>query len=123
MKAKPMKRDNELQEWILCPVEEATHIELRLPCPLSYRMLPIILKGSRDANKEIVWSWNGNTDKPTLKPSILTKGGRWDKEMTKYTEYTCHSFVIDGMVQFLSDCTHENVNKTLDLNDIKLLTQ
>ncbi|MHC8396108.1 hypothetical protein ACYZT8_21075 [Pseudomonas sp. LB3P93] len=27
----------------------------------------------------------------------------------------CHSFVIDGCIQFLGDCTHELASQTVDL--------
>ena len=126
MKAKPVKRGkkhnedgSEYSAWVLCEIEEATHIELKLPCPLDYRIIPIITSGSRDSHSEIVWSWNGDTEKPTLKPSILTNGGRWDEAMTKYTEYRCHTWITDGKAQFLSDCTHDKVNQTVELNEVE----
>ena len=31
----------------------------------------------------------------------------------------CHSFVTDGRIQFLSDCTHALAGQTVDLPDIK----
>lgn len=33
----------------------------------------------------------------------------------------CHSFVRDGRIQFLSDCTHKLANQTVDLPDIDSL--
>lgn len=113
MKAKPLKINKNKEEtgYIQCEVSEATHIELNMPCNLPFRILPIILKGSRDNNAGVVWSWNGDTEKPTLKPSILTK--------SEYEHKRCHSFVKDGMVQFLSDCSHENVGKTIKLLEVE----
>ena len=35
----------------------------------------------------------------------------------EYVEEICHSFVIDGRIQFLSDCTHALANQTVDLPD------
>jgi len=34
------------------------------------------------------------------------------------TERICHSFITDGKIQFLSDCTHHLAGQTVDLNDI-----
>ena len=31
----------------------------------------------------------------------------------------CHSFVTDGRIQYLDDCTHELRGQTIDLPDIK----
>jgi len=120
MKAKPIKIiDN---QWVQVSKEEATHVELCFPLdmkytmdiepsytyyPLKQRIIPIQLSGSRaDTNN---WSWNGDTEKPTLRPSILTElnyGG---------THYRCHSFVNDGVVQFLGDCSHDKANTNLEL--------
>jgi hypothetical protein len=32
-------------------------------------------------------------------------------------DYVCHSFVKEGMIEFLSDCTHDMKNKTVELPD------
>lgn len=57
-----------------------------------------------------VWDWNGSYDKPTFSPSLLVNG-RWP-------ESRCHSFVRDGMIQFLDDCWHDKKNQTLPLPPI-----
>lgn len=121
MKAKPLKiHPNGIgYGYLHCKVEEATHIELNLPCPLNDRIIPIIMRGLRDSIKKIVWTWNGDTEKPTLKPSILTNGGVYSEDCTEYTKYRCHTWITNGEAQFLSDCTHENVNKTLPLLDVE----
>ncbi|MCK5021120.1 MAG: hypothetical protein KAS32_29185 [Candidatus Peribacteraceae bacterium] len=109
MKAKPYKRVP--GDYVECSVEECTHLLLMLPGPLPKRMLPVILKGSRDKHPGVVWSWNGDTEKPTVKPSISTRGGY-------KCEVKCHSWVNDGKVQFLNDCSHDLAGQTLDLLDI-----
>jgi hypothetical protein len=58
------------------------------------------------------WQFNGDVEKPTFTPSLLAfnsppPNGR------------CHSFVKDGRIQFLGDCTHELKGQTVDLPDIK----
>jgi len=123
MTARPIKRM--IDQWEPCSVEEATHVELHFPIdihvtvdlnppytyyPLTKRIIPIQLTGSRaDTNN---WSWNGDTERPTLRPSILTEvnyGG---------VLYRCHSFVNDGVVQFLEDCSHELRGKSIPLEKI-----
>lgn len=82
------------------------------------------------------WEWNGNGDKPTFSPSILVKGhdftakGRADYEVWRAAGFpagdreferaptVCHSFINDGRIQFLSDCTHALAGQTVDLPDV-----
>ena len=105
MKAKPYKLEN--NSYIPCKIEETTHLLFNLPGPISTRMLPVILRGSRAGTN--CWSWNGDTEKPTVKPSILSDNGT-DR---------CHTWINDGKVQFLDDCSHELKGQTLDLLDIE----
>lgn len=58
------------------------------------------------------WKFNGDFEKPTFMPSILTTMP--DGE----SEYVCHSFIVDGKIQFLGDCTHALAGKTLDLPEL-----
>jgi hypothetical protein len=56
------------------------------------------------------WDWNGDLEKPTFSPSLLnyieSPGGR-----------RCHSFIKEGRIQFLGDCTHALKGQTVDLLD------
>jgi hypothetical protein len=58
------------------------------------------------------WQWNGSLETPTLKPSILVNRGS-----SNPTVPVCHSFVTDGRIQFLGDCTHRLAGQTVDLPD------
>jgi hypothetical protein len=68
------------------------------------------------------WTWNGDLDRPTLQPSILIRTGRavtpnapeWEEGDPPLI---CHSFISDGRIQFLGDCTHHLVGQTVDLPD------
>ncbi len=54
------------------------------------------------------WSFNGDYDNPTISPSILvTAPGR--------DNYRCHSFIKNGQIQFLKDCTHNLAGQTVEL--------
>lgn len=57
------------------------------------------------------WTYNGDAVHPTLRPSVLAQGVI---EGTR-TPYRCHSYVTDGQIQFLGDCTHALAGKTVDL--------
>lgn len=59
------------------------------------------------------WSLNGDVEHPTFSPSILVnKGGEVPSVPI------CHSFIRDGKIQFLNDCTHELAGKTIELPDL-----
>ena len=50
--------------------------------------------------------------RPTLTPSVLAQGVNRDGEPVPYR---CHSYVTDGRIQFLGDCSHALAGQTLDL--------
>ena len=58
------------------------------------------------------WTFNGDFDSPTFTPSMLARSGRKQDRV-------CHSFVTDGSIRFLGDCTHEHAGKTLELPDLR----
>lgn len=76
-----------------------------------------------------LWQFNGDYNKPTFSPSILVRGVQdiTDEEHAllmagKYVEprpLVCHSFVTDGKIQYLNDCTHGYAGQTIELEDIK----
>ena len=71
------------------------------------------------------WKWNGSLDKPTFSPSILVRGTVpitddehrriMAGEKIEPVPKQCHSFVRDGMIEFLSDCTHKLAGQTVPL--------
>lgn len=78
------------------------------------------------------WGWDRNVDSPTFTPSVLTTYRSGEPPVTpeNFAEYklnpwpqtkkdnVCHTFITNGMVQFLGDCTHEFVNQTVPLPDL-----
>lgn len=82
-------------------------------CPGCDKQHQVIVQG------EYAWSWNGDVILPTFQPSVLVQGmkttktveGRWNGEWERDAngngiKQRCHSFVKDGVMEFLSDCTH-----------------
>jgi len=85
------------------------------------------------------WGYNGNPDAPTFTPSVLARttgapDGRSVMTAEEEAEYdaiyqtggreavfasrfgkVCHSFITDGRIQYLGDCTHALANQTVDL--------
>jgi hypothetical protein len=57
------------------------------------------------------WGWNGDANRPTFTPSVLL---RWHEGEAR-TPKCCHSFVTDGQIRFLTDCTHALAGKTVPL--------
>jgi len=105
MKAKPVKIVQG-EGYVGCPVEEATHVTINIPGPNGILTLPVILRGTRAGTN--CWTWNGSTDSPTLKPSVLSTGHN----------FRCHTWINEGKAIFLSDCSHEHAGKTLDLLEV-----
>lgn len=78
------------------------------------------------------WSWDGDRERPTFAPSVLVRSGHharhhkpgapcWcsmaaaGEDTGGFKCYLCHSWVRGGMVELLSDSTHENAGKTLPM--------
>lgn len=84
------------------------------------------------------WGFNGDYDRPTFTPSINVTGvslNMTDDELDRvFAEFkmpedrerlladrryrtVCHSFVREGQIQFLGDCTHALAGQTVPLRD------
>ena len=82
------------------------------------------------------WQWNGNVERPTFSPSILVTGADFTEagraayeawcaagcpkggvpaEGFERRDTRCHSFVRDGQIEFLGDCTHALAGQTVPL--------
>lgn len=80
------------------------------------------------------WGWNGNAEKPTFTPSVLVRSGHYadgtdpaacfickerrenpQEDHGSWACGICHSFVVDGAMQFLGDCTHAMAGKTVPI--------
>lgn len=86
------------------------------------------------------WKFNGNVESPTFSPSLLTRSGHYapnrretdtcwctynaeqrekGEPESPFTCYQCHSFIRDGKIEFLSDCTHELAGQTVELPEVE----
>lgn len=83
------------------------------------------------------WSFDGNYDAPTFQPSVLSTSGHYTSRFRPGTDacwctynaehhddphkfecVRCHLFVRNGMIEFLSDCTHKLAGKTVKLESM-----
>lgn len=60
------------------------------------------------------WGFNGDLERPTFTPSVLVRYGNREPGPLGVNA-VCHSFVTDGRVQYLGDCTHTLAGQTVDL--------
>lgn len=67
------------------------------------------------------WGWNQSIEAPTFTPSVLVTYDAKPEASEEFKEWrtarVCHSFVTDGMIQFLGDCTHHLAGQTIPLAD------
>lgn len=61
------------------------------------------------------WKFNGDMHKPTLQPSYLTWWGGMAGGKYRHKKNVCHSYITDGKIRFLTDCTHALAGKTVAL--------
>lgn len=81
------------------------------------------------------WEFNNNLDLPTFTPSLLCRAGKaaydaneWEKLEQEHKEFlekrssVCHSFIREGKIQYLSDCTHSLRGQTIDLPEYPIVS-
>lgn len=61
------------------------------------------------------WGFNGDYDAPTFTPSVAVSYNGKDAGIDGAPPAMCHSFVTDGKIQFLGDCTHALAGQTVQL--------
>ena len=102
MKAEPLKLVHGTG-YVRCEPHEADNVRVNIPGPTGRLVLPV-----NRTDGHISWSWNLDTEKPTLSPSIKSEGHN----------FLCHSFITDGVVDFLSDCSHEYAGRKETLKEL-----
>lgn len=72
------------------------------------------------------WVWNGDPIHPTFTPSVLVTGvkrltdeqhaaWRRGEGLPEPVPSRCHTFVTDGRINYLSDCSHELAGQIVDM--------
>jgi len=57
------------------------------------------------------WTWDGNAAAPTFSPSLLVRY-TWGPQKE---QVVCHSYIRNGRIEFLADCTHARAGQTVDI--------
>jgi hypothetical protein len=104
-------------------------------CPGCGENHGVYVKPAEDGSPRPVWGFNGDGDRPTFNPSVLCRFFRYafkpgtpefEEDLRRAKEaktklsgkdMVCHSFVRDGQIEFLADCTHELAGRTVALPD------
>ncbi len=100
---------------------EGSHVSFQCPGCGDSHTVPVGAGG---------WQWNGDLERPTLTPSVLVRSGHYTDRWKPGDEcwcgkdygfecYRCHSFVRDGRIEFLSDCSHKLAGQTVDLLEVE----
>lgn len=65
----------------------------------------------------VTWGWDRNMDLPTFSPSLLVHSHKTfaDDGVTVVDTPECHSFILAGSWQFLTDSTHALAGQTVDM--------
>lgn len=84
---------------------------------------------ANEGYKHPIWAFNGDVDKPTVSPSILVTYRHPEGHTNEnpapigysgpYVNDICHSFIKDGNIQYLNDCTHSLAGQTVELPEIE----
>jgi hypothetical protein len=103
------------------------HIVFACPGCGSNHMIPVV--------GEHKWDWNGSLDNPTLHPSILARSGHYaphfQSDSSCWCSYNashpadpiafecsiCHSFVMEGNINFCTDSTHKLSGQMVEIPD------
>lgn len=67
------------------------------------------LRGQTD--EAPVWNFSGGLDAPTFRPSLLY-------QQSSTVKHRCHLYVTNGQIEFLGDCTHHMVGKTVEMENV-----
>lgn len=72
------------------------------------------------------WTYNCNADAPTFRPSLQVLYNHWVPPATPENPHPgpqtrvdarCHSYITDGRIEYLGDCTHVMVGQTVAIPD------
>ena len=107
------------------------YVEFKCPGCLDWHIVNV-----NPTNGLPAWSFNHDLEKPTFSPSLLVRTGHYVPGQSQPPDCpscncqyengddwpfkcgVCHSFIRNGNIEFLSDCTHENAGKTLPIDEL-----
>lgn len=110
------------------------HEEYLFMCPGCKSEHRFIVKwGGTSGRDRPSWTFNGDMDKPTFNPSLLMQWQDFptDEEHARIMagekvpmkKHICHLFVRGGLIEFLSDSTHELAGKIVEIPEVKSICE
>lgn len=97
---------------VLAVADDTHYAFFCVPCGSPH----VVKTGPKDSPR---WGYNDNPCRPTFTPSVLVRTGSAVDPTFVWEEgdppRICHSFVTDGMIQYLGDCDHELKGQTVPL--------
>lgn len=96
-----------------CKTQDGRLLGYMFECP-GCRQWHVVYTTDERENGGHKWAFNGDVNRPTFSPSLLV----WRDHGPAEVQFRCHSFIRDGRVQFLSDCTHALAGQTVDLPEV-----
>lgn len=87
------------------------YLSFKVNDEIGITQVPVITKGTRNGTN--AWTWNGDLENPTLRPSLRTSYHN-GKELTEI-----HYWLNDGIADCLSDCKDGNAGKKIVLLEME----
>lgn len=76
-------------------------------CPGCHELHGVWTESPNPTTKAL-WTWNGDLILPTFSPSVLVLG-------VAGVQFRCHSFIRDGVIEYLADSEHTLAGKKMSL--------
>lgn len=93
------------------PVDNARHFLFWCPGCEAYHSI----RTGGDRKNGAQWTFNNDKVKPTFEPSYLCG-------VNNFTEMRCHSFIRNGIIEYLEDCHHKFAGQMVQLPTIKAIS-
>lgn len=101
-------------------VDGQKYLAWRCPGCKTEHIVPVDGLPPNGKAKRPQWSWDGDTDKPTLIPSVHVHPARHvHEDGTVFETPRCHVFIRAGRIEFLGDCTHALAGQTVDMPELE----
>lgn len=65
-----------------------------------------------ESKQQPSWEFNGDVEKPTIRPSIKVRGG------AKGSDHVCHFTITDGRIDYCGDSSHALANRSVPMEDM-----
>jgi hypothetical protein len=89
---------------------DGQHLTWWCPGCEDFHGVPVV---TADRQPGRAWGWNGDREKPTLQPSVFVNSPANQHHVPSLP--SCHVYLVEGVIQFLGDCTHRLAGQNVPL--------